>query len=77
MGKVRSGNIKRLARTIFELHPDLFTKDFEKNKEILNEKFMEYLPSKKVRNKVAGYIVKLVKLKEREKSEESTKIEAS
>lgn len=67
MGKVRTGSIKRLARTLLQLHPELFTADFESNKQALKQ-FEHLFPSKRVRNKVAGYITRLVKLRLREQA---------
>ncbi|MHA1595996.1 MAG: 30S ribosomal protein S17e [Candidatus Baldrarchaeia archaeon] len=59
MGKIRPAYIKRLARELVRRYPDVFTTDFETNKRLV-EKYAN-VPSKKVRNRVAGYIVRLVK----------------
>jgi len=64
MGKVRPGFIKRLARKLLETYPDKFTTDFETNKRLVAE--LTNIQSKRVRNRVAGYITRLVKLSERE-----------
>jgi len=61
MGKVRPAMIKRTARELIEKFPDEITTDFEKNKRIV-EKYTN-ITSKKVRNRVAGYLVRLAKLK--------------
>ncbi len=61
IGKVRPRFIKNLARKLLELYGDKFTTDFETNKKLVME-FTD-IPSKKVRNKVAGYITHLVKMK--------------
>lgn len=63
LGKVRSSQIKRLARQLLEKYPDLMTKDFQKNKEIL--KSILKTRSKRVRNRVAGYVAHLKKVVER------------
>ncbi len=63
MGKVRPTPIKRISRELLEKYPDLFTKDFQKNKEIL--KTLLRAQSKKLRNQIAGYITHLVKIRER------------
>lgn len=63
MGKVRPTPIKRISRELLEKYPDLFTKDFQKNKEIL--KTLLRTQSKKLRNQIAGYITHLVKIRER------------
>ncbi|MEM1619654.1 MAG: 30S ribosomal protein S17e [Fervidicoccaceae archaeon] len=64
MGRVRTSSVKRLARQLLRDYPQLFTTDFEKNKEIV-AKLLE-TNSKKLRNQVAGYVTHLVKLRARE-----------
>jgi len=59
MGRIKTLLIKNIAKTIFEQHKEEFTKDFEKNKEIV-KKYID-IKSKKIRNVVAGYITKLKK----------------
>ncbi len=59
MGRIKTKEIKRLARQLVEKFPGKFTDDFEKNKVVLNE--IGSFNSKKMRNKVAGYIVRLMK----------------
>ena len=55
--------IKKSARVFLEKGVD-FNEDFETNKKILKDT----MPSKKIRNQMAGYLVKLKKLeKEKEK----------
>lgn len=63
MGKVRIGIVKRSARKLIEMYPDLFTEDFEHNKQVVKE--LIETPSKKLRNQIAGYITRLVKLYKR------------
>ncbi len=58
MGKVRTTLVKRTARKLLEMYPDLFTGDFEHNKRVVSE-LIEY-KSKKLRNQIAGYITHLV-----------------
>lgn len=62
MGQVKNVFIKNLAKSLIEKYPDKFTKDFEKNKEELDK--LIKLESKKIRNKVAGYLVHLMSKKE-------------
>ena len=62
MGQVKNVFIKHLAKSLIEKYPDKFTKDFEKNKEEL-DKLIE-LESKKIRNKVAGYLAHIMSKKE-------------
>ena len=59
MGKIKSKTIKKAAETLRK--KDLgFSKDFGKNKKILGNT----MPSKKVRNQLAGYISRLEKRKD-------------
>jgi small subunit ribosomal protein S17e len=44
---------------VLEKHKQQFTKDFEKNKEILSRKIK--VESKKIRNQIAGYITRIMK----------------
>ncbi len=67
MGKVRPRIVKRLARELLEKHGDKFTDDFEANKKLVQE--LTNISSKRLRNRVAGYITHLVKIKlKREKA---------
>jgi len=68
VGKVRPTPIKRISSELLEKYPDLFTKDFQKNKEVL--KTILRTQSKKIRNQIAGYITHLIRVRERmQKSE--------
>lgn len=58
MGKVRTALVKRTARKLLELYPDLFTGDFEHNKKAVSA-LIEY-KSKKLRNQIAGYITHII-----------------
>ncbi|MFN7106212.1 MAG: 30S ribosomal protein S17e [Pyrobaculum sp.] len=59
MGRVRPRYIKALAEKLLEMYPDRFGEDFQENKKKVAE--LAEIPSKTVRNKVAGYITRLVK----------------
>ncbi len=67
MGTCKPKFIKTLARKLLEEHRDLFTDDFEHNKLALQR--VVYIPSKNVRNRVAGYITRLVKLEMRRRGQ--------
>ena len=58
MGRVKTSLIKRSAQQLFE-GIDLFGSNFEHNKTLLSDK----MPSKSVRNKIAGQLVNLSKKK--------------
>lgn len=57
MGQIKTTYVKNLARDLVEKYPDKFTDSFEKNKKALEE--LVELESKKVRNLIAGYLVRL------------------
>jgi small subunit ribosomal protein S17e len=59
MGRIKTTMIKNIGEKLYREHKDEFTTDFEKNKEIV-EKYVD-IPSKKLRNIVAGYITRLKK----------------
>ena len=56
MGSIKSVAIKTLGNQIIMEHGKMFSKDFEKNKAILNE--IKTTKSKKINNILAGYITK-------------------
>lgn len=58
MGRVRQTYIKRLAKDLVSADEERFGEDFDENKEEL--KNMDEFNSKKLRNRVAGYIVRVV-----------------
>ncbi|VVB59326.1 30S ribosomal protein S17e [uncultured archaeon] len=60
MGRIKQKFIKNRAFELVESHSE-FTNDFKKNKEVLAE-FAD-VHSKKIKNKVAGYITRLKKQK--------------
>lgn len=64
LGKVRISLVKRTAKELLEKYPDLFTRDFEHNKQVV-KKLLD-VSSKKLRNQIAGYITHLVKIRERQ-----------
>jgi len=59
MGRVTTTMIKNMGEKLYREHKDEFTTDFQKNKEIV-KKYVD-IPSKKLRNIVAGYITSLKK----------------
>jgi small subunit ribosomal protein S17e len=58
MGKVKPDHVKRLARELVERYPNKFTADFENNKKMVNA--LTNVSSTKIRNRVAGYAVRLI-----------------
>ena len=57
MGRIKSKLIKRTSRQLIENSNEPFDKTFDKNKVSLGN----ILPSKKMRNKIAGYIARINK----------------
>ena len=62
MGKIKSKLVKRTAEELVKQGIN-FTTDFQKNKEIIGNT----MPSKKIRNQVAGYLVRKTRV-EKEKA---------
>ena len=61
MGRIRTKFIKHLAQELVVRFPSRFSNDFANNKKTLDE--LNILQDKSVRNKVAGYVVKVVEKK--------------
>jgi small subunit ribosomal protein S17e len=59
LGKVRTEMIKRISLELIERYPYSFGTDFEPNKQFLKQVGLDV--SKKLRNKVAGYVTTIVK----------------
>jgi small subunit ribosomal protein S17e len=57
MGKVRTEQVKRVARELLDKYPNKVTTDFANNKKIV----IDYtnISSTKLRNRVAGYTTRL------------------
>lgn len=58
-GRVRTKTVKRVSREIIEKYYTRLTLDFHTNKRICDE--IAQIPSKKLRNKIAGFITHLMK----------------
>jgi small subunit ribosomal protein S17e len=61
MGNIRTTFVKRISRELIETHSD-FTTDFETNKKLVSE--YSTVSTKHLRNKIAGYITRLVRLEQ-------------
>lgn len=59
MSRTKTTMIKRITKKLFRDNPKVFTIDFNKNKKLV-EKLLD-VPSNKLRNIIAGYLVRLVK----------------
>jgi len=59
MGGVRTKTVKKAARVIIEKYYTKLGHDFQVNKRVIDE--VATIPSKKLRNKIAGFITHLMK----------------
>jgi len=59
VGRIKTMLIKRVTLNLVKQHRDEFKQDFESNKPLVS-KFAD-IPSKKMRNVIAGYVTRLVK----------------
>lgn len=64
MGKIKSKTVRKTANILIKEELE-FSKDFEKNKRILGKE----MPSKRIRNRLAGLISRLKKQEEKAKLE--------
>jgi small subunit ribosomal protein S17e len=53
---IKPAYIKKIGRQLLEEYPDVFTEDFEANKEAVEE--LTNVESKTVRNRIAGYVTR-------------------
>ncbi len=61
MGNIRPNYIKSLANQLLEEQGDVFTTDFAQNKENVTK--YTNIESKVIRNRVAGYIVRALRVR--------------
>ncbi|KAL5721134.1 40S ribosomal protein S17 [Ranunculus cassubicifolius] len=59
MGRVRTKTVKKSSRPVIERYYSRMTLDFHTNKKILEE--VAIIPSKRLRNKIAGFSTHLMK----------------
>lgn len=59
MGRIKSLMVKRTAKQILAKDAKDFNESFENNKKILGSN----MPSKSIRNKIAGYMARLQRMK--------------
>ena len=57
MGRIKGKLVKRTSKNLLK-EENIFTDKFEDNKKVLKD----MVPSKKIRNQIAGYIARLKKI---------------
>jgi small subunit ribosomal protein S17e len=61
VGRIKTKLTKRITFEIYRRHKDKLKEDFEENKGLIAE--FVTIPSKKLRNTIAGYLTRIVKAK--------------
>ncbi len=69
MGRIKSLMVKKAAKQLLSSSSELFNTEFSYNKKTLGNT----MPSKPIRNKIAGYIARLQKAKKNEAARELRK----
>ena len=59
MGNIRTSFVKRIAKELLETYEGRFTTDFDENKRLVEE--FSTVSTKHLRNKIAGYVTRLVR----------------
>lgn len=62
MGRIKTKLVKRITRDLIKKYGTNFKTNFEENKKLVS-KFTD-VPSLKMRNIIAGYVTRLMKIKE-------------
>ena len=61
MGRITPTQIQRLGNELIERHPKKFSKEFDNNKKKVS--MLAVIQTKKMRNRLAGYITRKIKTK--------------
>jgi len=69
MGKIKTELVKRVAKGLVEKYPRSFGIGFEQNKLFLKEVNLDV--TKRLRNRIAGYITTLIKIQQAPPVEEA------
>merc|ERR1739838_214981 len=69
MGHVRTKTVKKAARVIIEKYYMKLTLDFHSNKRVCEE--IAHIPSKRLRNQIAGFVTHLIRESKKDQSVES------
>ena len=74
MGRIKTVLVKRITKQLVTEHPEEFSEDYNKNKEVL-KKYLN-IKSPKIRNVIAGYVARLVKQSKQDKQKRRINVEA-
>jgi small subunit ribosomal protein S17e len=66
LGKVRTETVKKAAMELLKRYPDKFAADYEANKSVVAQ--LVSVHSKRIRNRIAGYVTALKKIEERKEA---------
>lgn len=69
MGKVRTEKVKKIARELVSRYPDKFSAEFKNNKE--HVKSLAVVSTTRLRNRIAGYITRLLASEESDQTSET------
>ncbi|MEA2070069.1 MAG: 30S ribosomal protein S17e [Asgard group archaeon] len=58
MGNIRSDKIKRTAKELVAKYHDHFSTEFDENKKLVDE--LTTVKSKRMRNRIAGYVTRIM-----------------
>lgn len=61
MGRIKQTYLKRVAKNLMAEYPEQFNTDFDNNKKKVQE--LSTVRSKSIRNKIAGYLSRVMKQK--------------
>ena len=59
MGRIRTHDIKKVSFELVERYGNRLNNEFQNNKEVVEE--LKIANSKRVRNKIAGYVTRIAK----------------
>ena len=75
MGKVRTEKVKKVARELVSRYPDKFNAEFKNNQELV--KSLAVVSTARLRNRIAGYITRLLASEEPDQTSEDEEDEKS
>lgn len=73
MGRIKQIPVKRTGDELIEKYEEEFSVDFQHNKEKVEE--LSNVESKSMRNKIAGYVTKVMKKEKERREREEKKVE--